>query len=52
MLEKFRNKEIYIAPYNNSSPLIKNYLDKHQLNIKFCGYLDKAKISNKITKKN
>jgi hypothetical protein len=52
MIKKIKNKKIYIAPFNNLSPIIKNYLDTQNFNTNFCGYIDKSKTSTKITEDN
>ena len=40
-LENFRNKNIYLAPFNNETQLLASYLDKYGIN--FIKYLDNNK---------
>jgi hypothetical protein len=45
-LYRLKNKQIYLAPYNNLSQNLFNYMKKY--NIKILGYIDKFKIGTNI----
>jgi len=46
-INSFKNKSIYLAPYNNVSKLTYNYLSSN-INFNFLGYIDKSKKGKEI----